>query len=367
MTEAREKGLRVVVWYQSGHRDLPWRKTTDPYRILVSELMLQQTRVETVLGYYERFLEAFPDATSLACASGEAVMSLWQGLGYYSRARNLQKAVIAVIESHGGVFPSDPKLLGQLPGIGPYTAGAIASIAFNVPAPAVDGNVLRVMSRLLCLEGDIGQATTKNSVTLAVRDMIPAQHAADFCQGMMELGATVCTPVSPDCAHCPLQGDCMAYVRQMVGKFPIRTPKAAPQDSCQAVFLVVDPHDRVLLVFRKSGLLGGLWGLPHFESESDEPDLEELITHLHGEPMMEEGQLVLRNLVGTTRHVFTHRLWRMRIWRVDFLSVQITESESESYKWLPMGLLDTVPIPEAFRKVLRVAGMSRKGGASHGN
>jgi A/G-specific adenine glycosylase len=210
MTDPVAVGLRVVAWYRAGHRELPWRATGDPYRILVSEIMLQQTRVETVIGYYERFLQAFPDVAALAGASEEAVMALWQGLGYYSRARNLQKAARQILSRHGGAFPKEPGVLRQLAGIGPYTAGAIASIAFGVPEPAVDGNVLRVAARLGLVAEDILNAATRARITEMVRAMIPPAAAADFTQGMMELGATLCTPVNPACGRCPVRADCAA-------------------------------------------------------------------------------------------------------------------------------------------------------------
>jgi A/G-specific adenine glycosylase len=349
MTDPVAVGHRVVAWYRAGHRQLPWRATGDPYRILVSEIMLQQTRVETVIGYYERFVQAFPDVAALAGAPEEAVMALWQGLGYYSRARNLQKAARQILSRHGGAFPKEPGALRQLAGIGPYTAGAIASIAFGVPEPAVDGNVLRVAARLGLVEEDILNAATRTRITEMVRAMIPPAAAADFTQGMMELGATLCTPVNPACGRCPVRADCAALRAGCVERLPVRSPKAPPQASHEAVFLVRDPQERLLLVYRPEGLLRGLWGLPHFESEAAEPDLS-----------VGEGTMVLRESAGSCRHVFTHRLWQMRIWWVDLLEVNITEEETIGYKWLSERQLDSVPMPEAFRKVLRVAGLSRK-------
>jgi A/G-specific adenine glycosylase len=360
MTDPVAVGLRVVAWYRAGHRELPWRATGDPYRILVSEIMLQQTRVETVIGYYERFLQAFPDVAALAGASEEAVMALWQGLGYYSRARNLQKAARQILSRHGGAFPKEPGVLRQLAGIGPYTAGAIASIAFGVPEPAVDGNVLRVAARLGLVAEDILNAATRARITEMVRAMIPPAAAADFTQGMMELGATLCTPVNPACGRCPVRADCAALCAGCVDRLPVRSPKAPPQASNEAVFLVRDPQERLLLVYRHEGLLRGLWGLPHFESEAAEPDLSRLLEMPVIRQAVGKGTMVLRESAGSCRHVFTHRLWQMRIWWVDLLEANNSEEETFGYKWLPEGQLGSVPMPEAFRKVLRVAGLSRK-------
>lgn len=357
MSDPLSTGYRVVSWYQAGHRDLPWRNTCDPYAILVSEIMLQQTRVETVSGYYERFMRIFPDIATLAEAPEERVMALWQGLGYYSRARNLQKAARQVLADHAGSFPGDPKLLTRLAGIGPYTAGAIASIAFHLPVSAVDGNVLRVMARLRMVEENILSAATRNRITAMVQEMIPPAHAADFCQGMMELGATCCTSVSPDCMRCPVRTDCGAYLAGRVAQLPVRAPKAAPQASHQAVFLIRDPRGCLLLAYRPEGLLRGLWGLPHFESEAEMPDVDRLMDMPVIGSALKSGTLVLREPAGSCRHVFTHRRWEMRVWWVDYLPEHKTKEDTDGYKWLPVSLLDSIPVPEAFRKVLRMVGL----------
>ena len=376
MTDPMAVGVRVVQWYRAAHRPLPWRGTRDPYRILVSEIMLQQTRVETVIGYYERFLSAFPDVPALAAAPEEAVMMLWQGLGYYSRARNLQKAARQILSDHGGVFPRDPRALRQLAGVGPYTAGAVASIAFGMPEPAVDGNVLRVAARLGMVEENILGTATRRLITEMVRAMIPPGTAADFTQGMMELGAVLCTPTRPACGHCPVREDCAALHAGCVENVPVRTRKAPPQASHEAVFLVRDLQERLLVVYRSEGLLRGLWGLPHFESEAAEPELSLLreMPSLH--QALGDAPLILRGLAGACRHVFTHRLWHMRVWWVDLLKANNTHIGSESYKWLTASQLETLPMPEAFQKALRIAGLSQKnkghpkgvtGGGNSGN
>ena len=354
-------GLALCAWYRAGHRDLPWRHTTDPYRILVSEIMLQQTRVETVIGYYHRFIEAFPDVRSLAEAPEERVMALWQGLGYYSRARNLQAAAKAVLSRHDGRFPAGADALLALPGIGAYTAGAVLSIAFGIPTPAVDGNVLRVVSRLQLIEEDILEAKTRKRVSDAIVRMIPQTMASDFCQGMMELGATLCTPTSPRCGDCPLGAFCQARRAGRQSALPVRKSKTRVVESQQAVLVIRDNLGRLLLVWREAGLLAGMWGLPHVESESETPDGDDLQAMWENQSGLRlPGRLVVREFAGQYRHVFTHRVWHVRVWLVDLLKEQETPCETNGYKWLDKKDLADIPIPEAFRKALRTAGVDRR-------
>ena len=358
-----EIGLTVSAWYRAGHRALPWRETDDPYKILVSEIMLQQTRVETVIGYWKRFLEVFPDIASLAGADTEQVMNMWQGLGYYARARNLQKAAQMVVREYHGRFPELPADIRRLPGIGAYTTGALASIAFGLPVPAVDGNVLRVTSRLLLLEGDVGTPGVKRGVEAFVADMIPTGRASDFCQGMMELGATICTPTSPVCSSCPADKLCLARKTGRQLEFPHKQAKSPPVESRQIVCLIRDESGRILLQNRKEGLLSGLWGIPHFESDNDEPDADALMERLgltgldapeaacdRIHPLFAEG------FVGTVTHVFTHRKWNMEIWSFLWRDLSDGPGPAEDFTWFAPDRLSGIPIPEAFRKVLRLAG-----------
>ncbi len=336
-----------------GHRLLPWRETRDPYRILVSEVMLQQTRVETVIAYYGRFLEAFPDVAALASAGPERVMNLWKGLGYYSRARNLQKAAQRVVQEFGGVFPDTAEGLRSLPGVGSYTMGSVMSIAFGKPVPAVDGNVLRVMSRLFRLEGDIGLPAVKRDITDLVSGMIPAECASDFCQGMMELGATVCTPSSPKCAVCPVMACCLALAEGSQASLPLKRAKPAPIESRQIVCVIRDPAGRILVEYRQKGLLSGLWGLPHYESDRNCPDFEELPEYL-GLPFLE---LADAGEIGRITHVFTHRRWFMHAWAFTSRNAIDAIASPERFKWVEPVQLNDMPIPEAFQKVLRMTGL----------
>ncbi|MGB8955280.1 MAG: A/G-specific adenine glycosylase, partial [Tumebacillaceae bacterium] len=207
---AREAGARLLAWYEENKRDLPWRRTRDPYAIWVSEVMLQQTRVETVIPYWHRFLEQFPTIDALAKAPEEQVLKAWEGLGYYSRGRNLQKGAQAVQERHHGIVPDALDEMLALPGVGPYTAGAVLSIAYDRPVPAVDGNVFRVLSRIFLIEEDIMKPKTRKTFEGIAEFMIPEGYAASFNQGLMELGATVCIPKNPRCALCPVREQCSA-------------------------------------------------------------------------------------------------------------------------------------------------------------
>jgi len=249
-------------WYRRHHRQLPWRATRDPYRIWVSEIMLQQTRVETVRPYYARWLRAFPTIQSLARASDDRVLKLWEGLGYYSRARNLHRAAQAVVHERGGQMPRTVESLRQLPGIGRYTAGAIASIAFGERVPVVDGNVARVFARIFSIRANVRSPRTLQSLWRLAEDLLPDTDPGDFNQALMEFGALVCTPAAPHCDTCPMHRICAARARGLVEQVPNRGDKP------QTVHLVtkaafVKNRDRILLRRRpRQGLLANFWELP---------------------------------------------------------------------------------------------------------
>ncbi len=258
MTPLRHPLLR---WYRQSHRDLPWRDTRDPYRIWLSEIMLQQTRVETVLPYYDAFLKRFPDIAALAQAPESEVLALWSGLGYYSRARNMQRAAIAIAQA--GAFPTDHATLRALPGVGDYTAAAVASIAFDLPYAAVDGNVLRVIARLFNDEGDIAAPVTRRRFQSLAQDTLDPRHPGEFNQAMMELGATVCLPRNPRCSACPLRTLCGAHAAGRTAELPIklRRPKSKSETISVAV---VSRGDLVLMRQRPpdASRMAGFWELP---------------------------------------------------------------------------------------------------------
>lgn len=327
-------GALISDWFDAGHRDLPWRRTRDPYRIWVSEVMLQQTRVETVRDYYARFLERFPTVDALACAERDEVMAVWQGLGYYRRADNLKKGAAYVHTALQGQFPHTREGLLEVPGIGDYTAGAIASFAFGLPEPAVDGNVMRVVSRLFALDAPIDTPAAKRDVTDRVRRMIPAGRAWSHNQGLMELGAVVCLPKGPRCEECPVRNLCQAYERDLVEILPRKNPKKKQTVVRRAVLLVTCGAAVLLHRRPEEGLLAGLWEFPGYDEGEDNP----LAAQGWGPDTLRP--------VGSARHVFTHRIWQMEgYWGQAEAAVDL----GPDYRWQPLDRLEEVAIPTALR------------------
>lgn len=259
---------KLLRWYDREARELPWRRTRDPYAVWVSEIMLQQTRVDTVIPYYERFLDRFPNARALADADEDTVLSHWSGLGYYRRARLLHAGVREVVEKYGGEVPEDPVARRALPGIGRYTAGAIGSIAFGRPEAIVDGNVTRVLARLRAIDLPVGTTSMTNRLWLEAEALVPDERPGDFNQALMELGAMVCTPKRPQCDACPWRSDCAAYANGAVDRLPV--PKAKKPPKRVALFAVVATSGRgaalrVWLTKGTDALFGGLWSIPTSE------------------------------------------------------------------------------------------------------
>ena len=260
----------LILWYEENKRSLPWRETTDPYKIWVSEIMLQQTRVEAVKGYYTRFLAALPDIPALAACEEERLHKLWEGLGYYSRVRNLQKAAKLVCAQYGGQLPADYAALRALPGIGEYTAGAIASISFGLPVPAVDGNVLRVFSRLYNDPGVITEPAVKKAFTARVMEHQPPEKAGDYNQALMELGATVCGPNrKPECGSCPCRKICLGYQHGTAEALPVKSPKRERRQEDRTVFILQCDEKYALEKRPGKGLLAGLWQFPNVTGHLD--------------------------------------------------------------------------------------------------
>lgn len=297
-------------WYHTYRRDLPWRHTRDPYRILVSEIMLQQTRAEAVKPYYARFLTELPTVAALADAPEDLILKLWEGLGYYSRVRNLQKAAQTVMRDFGGVIPADFDALLSLPGVGRYTAGAVASIAFDLPVPAVDGNVLRVATRVMGDDGDILTDSVKRRVEDAIAPIVPSPGAGDFNQSLIELGATVCLPgASAKCAACPLQLLCAANREGRVEELPVRIVKTKRKfvDLTVLLLRVKTPDDSFRYVIRRrpdSGLLGGLYEFPNLPGHLT---AEAVTTALLSDGVSLQKVTPLPD----AKHIFTHITWQM--------------------------------------------------------
>lgn len=332
----------LLKWYAQNARELPWREDTDAYRVWVSEIMLQQTRVEAVKPYFRRFMEALPDIQALAEAPEETLLKLWEGLGYYSRVRNLQRAAKLVMERHGGILPSDMKELRALPGIGPYTAGAIASIAYGAAEPAVDGNVLRVLARLSGSDLDIAQPATRAAAEKVVRDMIPADNSGVFNQALMELGACVCLPnAAPRCAQCPVATLCRAHIEGRETELPVRSQKAPRRIEEHTVF-VLRKHSCVAVRKRSaSGLLAGLWELPNLPGYLEQDGLAQQLS--------EWGVTPLGAIERYARkHIFTHVEWHMRVYALD------VQADCLPIGWEWTGVKDGAhALPTAFRVCLR--------------
>jgi A/G-specific adenine glycosylase len=321
----------LLAWYGVARRDLPWRHTTDPYSIWVSEIMLQQTQVSTVIPYYARFLARFPTVVALAEATLDEVLVLWQGLGYYARARSLHKAARLVHGQYQGIIPADLASFRALPGVGDYTAGAVLSIAFGQDVPAIDGNVVRVLCRLCDYDQDPGQAAGKRVLRSYATALLPLGQAGTFNQAMMELGATICLPRNPRCDVCPLAGRCLAQVRGVQEARPIRKPRAAiPQREAVAAF--VAREGKLLLVRRVAqGLLGGLWELPGGEIVSGETHTQALIRHLSAELGVQIEQGARLTVV---QHAYTHFRVTVHVYRVTLAGEPLPTASWDHYGWV---------------------------------
>ena len=326
----------LLPWYELNKRELPWRQDREPYHVWLSEIMLQQTRVEAVKGYYERFLRRLPTVEDLAEADPEELNKLWEGLGYYSRVRNLQKAAKQIVELGG--FPKEHKEILKLAGIGDYTAGAIGSICFELPTPAVDGNVLRVCSRLTADFSPIDKPQTKKDLTAALAKVYPKGRCGDFTQALMELGATVCVPNgAPKCESCPLAHICLAHRDGLAGELPVKTPKKPRKQEDMTVFVLECDGSFALNKRADTGLLAGLWEFPHVPGTLDaEAALEQL--NLWGI----QPQELLRS--SDKIHIFTHIQWNMHGW-------YIRCKNTASFVWAKERELDDIyALPTAFRQ-----------------
>ena len=328
----------LLPWYQQNHRELPWRTDRQPYHVWLSEIMLQQTRVEAVKGYYTRFLSALPDIPALAGCDDELLHKLWEGLGYYSRVRNLKKAAQVIMERYDGVFPTNHAQVLALPGIGAYTAGAICSIAFNQPTPAVDGNVLRVVSRLTDDPSPIDLPETKRRVNRLLSGIYPAE-AGDFTQALMELGATVCGPNrAPDCGRCPCKGLCLGFQKGTAEKLPVKSPKRERRQEDRTVFILSCDGRFALEKRPEKGLLAGLWQFPNRPGKLDTRAALDAVTAMGLHP-----RELLREVEKT--HIFTHIQWNMK-----GIYLEVAEAGG-SFLWFTEEEINSqAALPTAFRQ-----------------
>lgn len=386
---------QLLRWYQLNKRILPWRQNHDPYRIWVSEIMLQQTRVDTVIPYYERFMSKFPTLVDLAQAPEEDVLKCWEGLGYYSRARNLQAGAKQVVSQFAGVVPDDRAAVASLKGVGPYTTGAIMSIAFNRPVPAVDGNVMRVLSRYFLLEDDIAKQSTRVNIEHLAEKLIPEGEARDFNQALMELGALVCTPKSPGCLICPVMEHCAGRLAGKEQALPIKTKAQPPRRELRLTALIVGTgkYEGHILVRQRAqdGLLARMWELPHVLApvewlpeptkrsrgkvsrstvqveRNTEHDAERML--LLTQQLAEQDGLDVDTVqfYGEAQHIFSHIIWELQLYearwglaRSEQPNVHLRVAEQAAtyealpanYRWINREHMNELAFPTIFVQLL---------------
>jgi len=334
----------LLKWFEESQRVMPWRETYNPYHIWLSEIMLQQTQVATVIPYFERYIERYPTIEELSEADETEVLKLWEGLGYYSRARRLIPCAKEVVDNYDGKLPKDYKELIALPGIGPYTAGAILSIAYNLPYPAVDGNVKRVFSRVYNVQVPVNDPKYHKTFETLVRDVMP-KNARNFNQGLMELGALICKPSSPECDACPISDYCEAKKLSTQTLLPIykKKPDKRVRHWCMGL---IEYNNQLLVEFRdKETLLGQMWGVPSLEVSSESYSVEALSEYLatYG---IEEGTL---EYLGEVKHVFTHQIWKMGV----FYGRVSSNRALTKGAWQVIDALDEITIGTGYRKVIK--------------
>ena len=353
---------KLLAWYDANKRDLPWRRTQDPYKIWISEIMLQQTRVDTVIPYYERFLDWFPTIEDLANAQEEKLLKAWEGLGYYSRVRNMQKAAQQMMENHGGVFPSSYEEISKLKGIGPYTAGAIASIAFGLPEPAVEGHVMRVLARLFEVDYDIGVPTNRKIFQAMMEILIDPDRPGDFNQALMDLGSDIESPINPRPEESPVKEFSATYQHGTMDRYPIKAPKKKPVPVYLTAFIIMDNQGRYLLEKNeREGLLSGFWHFPLIEVDSLSENQGQL-SLLDGQRHAVDNPEILSfeqdydlaidwqdRSYPIVQHVFSHRKWQVQL-RYGLVKEGEQES-SESTVWLTPEEFSGYPFAKPQQKI----------------
>lgn len=332
----------LLRWYDQHARVLPWRGIHNAYHTWVSETMLQQTRVETVLAYFDRFIQRFPTVQALAAAPEDEVLKLWEGLGYYRRARNLHKGAQQVVREFGGVIPSDVKELMKISGIGEYTAGAIASIAYDRPVPAVDGNVIRAVSRVVGIRENVGIPSVKRRIGQEAAALVPEERPGDFNQAMMDLGATICVPGTPSCERCPVAELCDAYREGDAEDIP-ELPRKNPPKVMDYDLCLIFSGDRVLMRQRTETMLQGLWIYPLVEEHHTLRQLPGLVKRRIGLPVTEVQS------AGEAKHIFTHQVWQMKLY-----TMQTTAKAPAGWRFVTLAEMQQLTIPTAVKRAVAV-------------
>lgn len=328
---------KLIQWYDQNKRDFPWRQNQDPYYIWISEIMLQQTTTEAVIPYFKSFIEAFPTINDLAKASEEEVYKLWEGLGYYRRAKYLHQSAQVIVERYEGLFPRDYQDIIALKGIGAYTAGAISSIAFHQSTPAVDGNVLRIMARYYLIKDNIALAKTQKQITHIVQGLLEGYDASRFNQGLMDLGAMICRPKNPQCERCPINDNCLAFLHHQQNVLPILI-KNIKHQQLHYICGVITYQDQFMMIKNTTGLLENLYGFIQYDRESPYSFIEAFEAEYH-------QTLDIIADIGEVKHVFTHRQWHLHIYHF-----QLKEKNEQLYT---LSQLQALPISTAHLKVLK--------------
>jgi A/G-specific adenine glycosylase len=352
MPELAQIAERLLTWWDAGHADLPWRATRDPYAIWIAEVMLQQTQIATVIPYYARWLARFPTVERLAAAELDEVLKLWEGLGYYSRARNLHAAAREIVAEHGGTLPDTVEALRALPGIGPYTAGAIASIAFGRRAPVLDGNVIRVLSRLMDLEDDVTETATKKALWALAASLVPAERAGEYNEALMELGQRICVPAAPACHRCPLAAVCRARARGTQLERPVRPPRRNTPHY-DVVAGVIYRADGAFLIAKRSaeGLLGGLWEFPGGKQE----DGESLPDALRREIEEELGiEIAVGMGLGQIKHAYAHFRITLHAFQARHVGGEPANIGVADHAWVTLDDVDGYAFAVTDRKIIAI-------------
>ncbi len=339
----------LIEWFEKEQRDLPWRQDQDPYKVWVSEIMLQQTRVDTVIPYFENFVSKFPTIEVLAKAEEEKVLKAWEGLGYYSRVRNLHAAVKEVAQTYEGKVPNTVEKISSLKGVGPYTTGAILSIAYGIPEPAVDGNVMRVLSRILSVWDDIAKPKTRQLFEDIVREIISKENPSAFNQALMELGALICVPGNPACLLCPVREHCKAFAEGVQKELPVKSKKKAPTALSMAAVVLQNEEGRFLIHKRpEKGLLANLWEFPNHETISGlQAPKEQLGEFLKSDYKIDAK---IGQAFTTIQHVFSHLIWNITVFEGE---IESSVKETDSLNLVSLKDLEKYTFPVSHQKILK--------------
>ena len=339
----------LLTWYDQNHRELPWRKTSDPYSVWVSEVMLQQTQVKTVIPYYQRFLNTFPTIRDLAASDLQAVLKMWEGLGYYGRARNMHRTSRIIVQDYHGKFPDTWKHIHNLPGIGDYIAAAVLSIAFNHRYAVVDGNVKRVLARLLRIDTPVNKVSAGNMFKKQADRLLYKPEPGKYNQAIMELGALICTPYSPLCGTCPVQSTCKAYQSSTVDIYPRRV-KAKKTPLYNIAIGVVLKNNRVLITQRRNdGLLGGLWEFPGGKIKEGETPAAACIREIKEETGL---KIAVHEYLTQVKHAYTHFKIIVDVYICDYVSGIVALNGPVDYHWITLEQIDDYPFPRANHKFI---------------